>query len=407
MATKPNLNLYSRLKTKIHNIKSDIVFLKRCKKHNVIPHYIKVKCAVMNSTTIKVVNSSRRFFLNLAISEQFKKLSSIELELYELHLKVSKDLRCPFEYDKWIIFRTKLYENISKSIKTKNQKLNTKFITLLREKSSDKPEKPSQIDNFVHNLSSEQFTKEELELLNFGLKFAVKPIYDPIVDVVVDIETALKFKSECVKQNIKSDVKTVLKEYNREKKCVKQNTNSINNAQTIVESLNNKDVYYIKADKGNSVIILDKLDYDARMLEHIETGNYCKVKRNPLSKMEKSVKKVIQKIINVFKNNEGKVNKKLKWKLNISNPVIPKMYGMPKIHKPGPLKMRPVVSNINSPNYKIAKWLIEELKNLRHPEGFSIKNSLEFAEQIMDLRLEDDEIMVSFDVETLFPSIPV
>ena len=151
---------------------------------------------------------------------------------------------------------------------------------------------------------------------------------------------------------------------------------------------------------------MDKQDYDNKILEHIESGNYLKVKRNPLNKMVNSTKIVINKIINTFRDEKANINKKLKWKLLVSNPIVPKLYGLPKIHKLGPLKMRPVVSNVNSPNYKVAKWLISELKQFQDPEGCSIKNSMEFANKIKDLVLEDDEIMISFDVESLFPNIP-
>lgn len=116
---------------------------------------------------------------------------------------------------------------------------------------------------------------------------------------------------------------------------------------------------------------------------------------------------LIKEISEVFRDEKGKVNKKLQWKLRVSNPELPKLYGLPKIHKTGPLKMRPVVSNVNSPNYKVAKWLVKELKVLPQPEGRSIKNSMEFAKVIKQLTLSEDEIMVSFDVESLFPSIPI
>lgn len=75
-----------------------------------------------------------------------------------------------------------------------------------------------QVDDFVINLSSEIFSEKELELLNYGLKFNVKPICDPVVDVVVDIETALKFKSESVKHHIRSGAKRTLKDFNTNKK---------------------------------------------------------------------------------------------------------------------------------------------------------------------------------------------
>ncbi|KAJ6642556.1 hypothetical protein Bhyg_07508, partial [Pseudolycoriella hygida] len=117
------------------------------------------------------------------------------------------------------------------------------------EKNGNRPEKPLHVKNVIHNLSSETFSEEELELLNYGLKFAIKPVHDPLVDVVVDIETALKFKSESVKYNIRSDVKQVLKNYKMNDKYSNSHRHSRNGAQEIVKSLQEKDVFYIKADK--------------------------------------------------------------------------------------------------------------------------------------------------------------
>lgn len=141
------------------------------------------------------------------------------------------------------------------------------------------------------------------------MKFALKPTHDPLVDVVIDIETALKFKSESVKYNVRSETKRVLKDCKSNEKY--KPTHQQKDMHEIVKNLNNKDVYYIKADKGNSIIIMDKHDYNEKMLDHITSGNYRKVK-NPLNKMIKSTKVVINKIINVFRDNDGNVNKKMK-----------------------------------------------------------------------------------------------
>lgn len=92
--------------------------------------------------------------------------------------------------------------------------------------------------------------------------------------------------------------------------------------------------------------------------------------------------------------------------LIVSNPTMPKLYGLPKIHKIGN-KMRPIVSNINAPCYSIAKWLVAEFKKLKPIESLSVKNSFEFVERMKDVQVNRDEIMVSFDVESLFPSIPI
>ena len=52
------------------------------------------------------------------------------------------------------------------------------------------------------------------------------------------------------------------------------------------------------------------------------------------------------------------------YKLMISNPTIPKLYSLPKIHKQGPLVVRPIVSYINSPTYYLTKFLAKLLLNI-------------------------------------------
>lgn len=51
--------------------------------------------------------------------------------------------------------------------------------------------------------------------------------------------------------------------------------------------------------------------------------------------------------------------------------------------------------------------MVQELKHLPKFESFSVQNSFEFVERIKNVTIEEDEVMVSFDVESLFPSIPV
>jgi hypothetical protein len=80
---------------------------------------------------------------------------------------------------------------------------------------------------------------------------------------------------------------------------------------------------------------------------------------------------------------------------------------LPKIHKPEK-SVRPIVSAINAPTSKISKWLTNEFNNLPIKQSsFSVQNSLDFINRIKDIRLKDSEILVSFDVSSLFPSVPI
>ncbi|KAI4476134.1 hypothetical protein M0804_013841 [Polistes exclamans] len=69
--------------------------------------------------------------------------------------------------------------------------------------------------------------------------------------------------------------------------------------------------------------------------------------------------------------------------------------------------MRPVVSSIGSPCYKIAKFLHLLLtRTISSKFVFSIKNSFEFAEFIRGTKLPEGYILVSLDVISLFTNIP-
>ena len=108
----------------------------------------------------------------------------------------------------------------------------------------------------------------------------------------------------------------------------------------------------------------------------------------------------------ILKKHFDVIGRSTVWKLQISHPQVPRFYGLPKIHKPGN-SMRPIASNINAPTQKIAKWLIEQFHLLNPPPTLSVKNSIDFINKIKDIRVTRNESMVSFDVKSLFPSIPI
>ena len=84
----------------------------------------------------------------------------------------------------------------------------------------------------------------------------------------------------------------------------------------------------------------------------------------------------------------------------------PKFYGLPKIHKEG-RPLRPIVSSCGSITYASSKRLAEIIGPLVGKTGHHILNSKEFVNKIKDERIEEDEVVVSHDVCSLFTSVPV
>lgn len=88
------------------------------------------------------------------------------------------------------------------------------------------------------------------------------------------------------------------------------------------------------------------------------------------------------------------------------NPQAPKLYSLIKLHKDNH-PIRPVVSFVTAPSFKLSKTLINIIKmHCKFKSTHSIKNSVDLISRIKDIHLPDKAILLSFDVKNLFPSIP-
>ena len=97
---------------------------------------------------------------------------------------------------------------------------------------------------------------------------------------------------------------------------------------------------------------------------------------------------------------------KLYEKLRCSSGTIPAIYGLPKIHKEG-FPLRPIVSFCSSPTYNLSKFLAQLLTLLVGRSPSAVTNSRNFVSFISSEHLHSNEILVSFDVVSLFTKLPV
>lgn len=95
------------------------------------------------------------------------------------------------------------------------------------------------------------------------------------------------------------------------------------------------------------------------------------------------------------------IDKVLFDKLRPSLSRAPRFYGLPKIHKEG-YPLRPIVSAIGSPTYKLAKFVTSIITPLMGNTSSFVKNSKHFSDMYSSETVEPEEVMVSFDVQSLF-----
>ena len=93
-------------------------------------------------------------------------------------------------------------------------------------------------------------------------------------------------------------------------------------------------------------------------------------------------------------------------RLRCSVPQPPKLYGLPKLHKPN-IPMRPIVSFCGSPTYQLSKYLTNVLKPLTDESRHKLQSTENFIDAIKTIQIPDDHKLVSFDVKSLFTSIPL
>ena len=94
------------------------------------------------------------------------------------------------------------------------------------------------------------------------------------------------------------------------------------------------------------------------------------------------------------------------WEDLIPNDSDPgKLYVMAKVHKPD-VPQRPVVSMINTPEYKLAKFL-DGLIKPHIPDRFLLHSIEHFTDSLKDIPYSRKDNVVSFDVISLFTNIPL
>ena len=68
--------------------------------------------------------------------------------------------------------------------------------------------------------------------------------------------------------------------------------------------------------------------------------------------------------------------------------------------------MRLILSATNKYNYPLAKWLDEKLKPLSLNQ-YTVTDTFDFTNEIHELKINKGEILVSYDVSSLFTNVPL
>lgn len=292
----------------------------------------------------------------------------------------------------------------------------------------------------VLNLSSHLLTENEVQILSKGLKFIPKPLKAKQEDVTQALEEFSRrvkltgffgsfpedyqsksrtkrlfvHKSEWnpPENDIIQDQLDVLK--NEVSKLeVKQNRKknlSPKEYKALKSLRNNRNIVIKPADKGATVVIMDKARYVNEGNRQLLNPNYYQKINEPI---HPRVKEKLNSTLDKLHKGKFLTKRQLEY-LEVQETTRDRLfYMLPKIHKerakwtddsknpPG----RPIVSDCNSDTYAISEYIDHFLKPLATQHPSYVKDTQDFLEKLRNIKISPNSLLITLDVDSLYTNI--
>ena len=249
---------------------------------------------------------------------------------------------------------------------------------------------------WVINLSKVALTWAQRSLLEKGPNFAISPNNIPNLDYITAIETVCsKLKEEDVAE-LRGEINGILKKGKIPKPNLdKEERIALNQLRK------DKDRVILTVDKGVTMVVLDKEDYINKAKDLLNTPAYKEIPKDPTNKIKAQLINKLRRIKKGRKLEEGTYRT-----MYPTGCIPPKFYGLPKIHKTG-TPLRPIVSSRGSVTYGVAKVLSKVIQLLVGKFPHHIQSTSDFVSKAKGFILQPGECLLSYDVTSLFTSVPI
>ncbi|CAM9853960.1 unnamed protein product, partial [Heterosigma akashiwo] len=153
----------------------------------------------------------------------------------------------------------------------------------------------------------------------------------------------------------------------------------------------------LPAEKGNKTVVMNAEDYLSKLEKRVQAGsNRRAIARNPSRSREQHDYVINRAQLKFFKASE---------------PSVPWLYGMPKVHKKD-CPVREIASAVGSSGHDLAAALSKLLMPMVGKTRTYVRNGYHFVELIqfaMAARRRGGRVgrMVSLDISAMFPNIPM
>ena len=387
------LRKLEKLNIKLQKTKNSIAFNQTCINNNLLPKYTKIKLYDPALQEKEVTNEFRQNLINEEIKSKKSLASNILADLTkEWELLSNSANQEVVAYIKHRVNASGQQVNIdhrSKLTKKLNNLYNGNCFLM------------DMKDKFI-NLSLLQLDASQRDVLNLGPSCHLINRFDPLVkkmELELLYEETLKLQKQG-KITISEGFADALRNEGQKTRATKQ-SNLLTKVQrdAMQKLLENKDIVVRRADKTNKFVLLNYADYKSK-LDTILCDNtkFKKISKDPTIQLKQKLNKII--------NATNAVQDNIHFQKLVGDYSPGYIYGNVKVHKDliNP-PLRPIISQISTPTYKIAKQLNEILKPYI-PQKYSLESSDDLLLALKSIE-KPDGILASLDAESLFTNVPI
>ena len=138
---------------------------------------------------------------------------------------------------------------------------------------------------WVRNVSNTPLTESQKRLLAWGPKFSIRPRQPPVGEYIAAVEQACSRLNRGEAEEMRVEMKKALKKA----QCSSRPPANISKKeyQALREFKEDKSRVILTADKGISLVIMNKAEYHRKAEELLNTRTYKKIPEDPTKKSEK------------------------------------------------------------------------------------------------------------------------
>jgi len=153
---------------------------------------------------------------------------------------------------------------------------------------------------------------------------AISPNILPKENFVVAVEKACRTMEEEEAEDFRSEILGTL----RSALCLQSNL-TVQEQKAVSDLIRNPSVMILPADKGRATVVLDKAEYEEKVLRILSDGKtYEQLKKDQTASYKRKLVAILTKL-----KDEGKLSDELYSRLYPTSEKIPQLYCLPKVHK--------------------------------------------------------------------------